>query len=385
MAKNKGKSKGKPSVAQRKAQSARDKAKVASRPKSQRGTKVYTQRPQKSMSQMSPFAKLTLDPCEAKLTSAPIPGRYGAQAIRLPFRSVLTVPTGCNTLAASLFPHAMQPFGSAYPTVCTVQGLQNESSATNINTASGGATASNLTFVTPQGLGALYNISSELRPIAGCVRMGYIGAQGNNAGAWVAYEGPYAQVYGKQGSSANPGGETAFASALQVPVSTLALDGWTSCDTTKSVEAKVNIAAADPYWQTFRATGNSIATGAYVKGQGQLDSCSFTDPDLTGAPVATVAISGAVAGTQYLLTGAVIYEWVPNVTLGMPAPQRTLRDPKVLQTTVAQLAKYGRMLVGLVAQSGANPPGLMLDLAMKAFSSLAVGGMTRSGPLRLGM
>lgn len=385
MAKSKGKSKGKPSVAQRKAQSARDKAKVASRPKSQRGAKVYTQRPTKSMSQMSPYAKLTLDPCEAKLTSAPIPGRYGAQAIRLPYRAVLTVPSGCNTLAASIFPHAMQPFGGSFPAVCTIQCLTNESSGTAWNSASGGPGATNVSVVTPQGLGALYNISSELRPIAGCVRLGYIGAQGNNAGAWVAYEGPYAQLYGKQGSSANPVGESAYSSGLQVPVSTLALDAWTSCDTTKSVEAKVNIAAADPYWQTFRATGNGIQTGAYVKGQGQLDSCSLTDPDLTGAPVATVAISGAVTGTQYLLTGAIVYEWVPNVTLGMPAPQRSLRDPKTLQTTVAQLAKYGRMLVGLVAQSGANPPGLMLDLAMKAFSSLAVGGMTRSGPLRLGM
>lgn len=347
---------------------------------------------------LSPYAKLILDPCEAKLTSAPLPGRTGGTAIRCPFRAVLTVPTATtnvasapvsnnvpgNTIVASIFPHAQQPSTGAYPNAITVQGLTSEAANTQFNTSAGGYAASgNFAYITPQGLSNLYGISSEIRPIAACIRMGYIGPQGNNAGAFVAYEGQYAQLFGKQGSTANPAGETANSSGLVVPVSTLALDSWTTCNTTRTVEARVNIAAADAYWQTFRATGNAIPTGAYVKGTGQLGSTCLCDPDLSSAPVGAVAVSGAVPGTQYLLTGAIVYEWVPAVTIGMPPPERSLRDPKVLQTVVTQLTKYGRMLVGLVAESGASPPGLMLDVAMRAFSSMAIGSR-RSNVLRLG-
>lgn len=403
MAGNKGKSQGKPTLAQRKAQSSRDKAKSANRPKRQKGTTLVPRGQKKSGSAMSQYTKLILDPCEAKLTSAPLPGRTGAQAMRVPFRAVVTVPTttvgiggqslsgnpACTSLVASVFPHALSVNGpGAYACPIIVQGFPSESSATGINSASGwSGTPANQASFSPNGLGALFNISSEIRPIAACIKLGYIGPQGQNAGAFVAYEGQAAQLFMKQGSTGNPGGDIAYSMGLQVPLSNLALDAWTTCDTTKTVEARVNLAAADPYWQTFRATSTPVpATAAYTRGSGVLDSVSLSDPDLTGLPVGSVAISGAVPGTQYLLTGAIVYEWTPSVTLGMPPPQRTLRDPKVLQTVVSQLGKYGRMLVGLVADAGmGTPPGLMLDLAMKAFTSLAVRAPPQRSPLRIGM
>lgn len=400
MAGRKGKVQGKPSVAQRKAQSARDKAKVANRPKRQKGAMVSTRKLPAAGN--SAYTKLILDPCEAKLTSAPLPGRTGAQAMRVPFRAVITVPTAtvgitgattsgnqaCTAVVATVFPHAMNVSTAPYASPIVLQGLPSETSATCVNSQSGWqGVPSNVAGVLPNGLNQLFAISSEIRPIAACIKVGYIGPQGQNSGAFIAYEGQASQLYGKIGSTSNTGGDISSSMALQVPLSNLALDAWTTCDTTKTVESRVNFAAADPYWQTFKPTSTPLpAAGAYTRGTGLLDSASLADPDLTGLPVGSVAISGAVPGTQYLLTGAIVYEWVPSVTLGMPPPQRTLRDPKVLQTVVNQLGRYGRMLVGLVADAGmGTPPGLMLDLAMKAFTSLAVRAPPQRSSLRIGM
>jgi len=101
-------------------------------------------------------------------------------------------------------------------------------------------------------------------------------------------------------------------------------------------------------------------------------------------PVAAVGVSAAVPGTTYLVSGAIVYEWVPAISLGIQPVQRTLRDPKVLQTVVQQLGRFGRMLVSSVIESGGSPPGLMLDLATKAFAALAIPRAQRSSRLLLG-
>jgi len=49
------------------------------------------------------------------------------------------------------------------------------------------------------------------------------------------------------------------------------------------------------------------------------------------------------------------------------------------------LGKVGRMLVGSIIESGGSPPGLMIDMAMKAFSALAVRSLPRSNVPRIGM
>jgi hypothetical protein len=321
--------------------------------------------------------------------------------MRLPFRFIATVPTAtvgisgqtisggdvCNAIAATIIPHGMSPSNLAHSVV--LQGLISENYNTNVNTASGGtgfvSNPAKYAAIWPSGLTSLWGISSEIRPVAACIKMGYIGPQGQNAGAFVAYEGSALQLYSKSGSSANPAGDAAYDMALSTPLSQLALDAWTTCDTTRTVEARVNFAACDAYWQTFRSTSTAGGSGPYTRGSGIIDSTTLSDPDLLNVPLASVAVSAAVPGTTYLVSGAIVYEWIPAVTLGIQAPQRTLRDPKVLQTVISQLGKYGRMLVNSVIETGGSPPGLMLDLAVKAFAALSSGGLKTAGTKRMMM
>jgi hypothetical protein len=202
------------------------------------------------------------------------------------------------------------------------------------------AYASNYTnTIYPAGIGSLYGMSSQVRPIAGCIKLEFYGggANGtalNNIGGMIAYEGIAGDVAVYKNSPTT--GKAFFPT---VSNTTFALLGMATTATTQGVEAIVNIPASNEVWQTFKdLTPNTADTAS-----------DFLTQSASEVPVAMVGGSGFVPGAQYLISGAIVYEWIPNIGIlsGASSAEASLnRNQNLLDKVVKQLRQYGPMLVG---------------------------------------
>jgi hypothetical protein len=130
--------------------------------------------------------------------------------------------------------------------------------------------------------------------------------------------------------------------------------GWNNGIVTEGVEAAVNYAAASDQWQAFKQISNPTTQGSPDAG----------DADISQMPIAAVGVGGAVPGTQYLVSGAIVYEWVPTLSLG-PGGSGTerplVRKQSVLDKVIAQVSAYGPMLVGVASKLATGGPSLALS------------------------
>lgn len=329
-----------------------------------------------------PYTKMILDPCNAKLTQTPLPGREGSSLFRLPFRLVVTIPTtasnvygtpntstasqfNATTLHAVLVPSAMtvaQPaVGGASTISISTSGSETGAPWNNASIGTNNFGANYFWNTDPVGLNALNGISALCRPVAGCIKLEYY-APGSattlnvNTGSFFGYEGVASNYYFQYTPGSTPGAIVPNASN-----STFAMLGWSSGIVTEGVESAVNYAAANSEWQEFKQLNNPTLQG----------SPDAANQDISQMPIASVGVGGATPGTQYLISGAVVYEWVPTLNFGPSgtgSERPTARKQSVLDKVISQVAAYGPMLVGVASKLATGGPTLAISDLMYRLS-----------------
>jgi len=295
------------------------------------------------------YARLVLDPCHGPFTQSNMPGIGGGQAIRMPFRLKVTVPSATSnitggaitggavsdTLTAILTPHAMVP--GVGPFSLSVVSTSNESQVLGGPPAAGYFVAQD-----PVGLTALASMAGEARPIAACVRISCLGSDTVNSGLFFGYEGPARQIIQHSGDDTTQYYPQISAQQL------ILTGGITNPNTYGILEAKVNYPNASPDWQTFRQL-----TGSASSATGVLSSGDAADPDWSQMPIAVAGVTSATPGAQYLIDGAIVYEWQPKLALGIDTPARKPVGPTALQSTARTIQSvaqsWGGMLVHMAA------------------------------------
>lgn len=320
---------------------------------------------------IDPYTALIMDPCKAQLTPTPLPGREGSSIFRLPFRVILTVPSTTMGIAAGapgasfnatsisvvFTPSACAQNGA---TTFAFYGTGDEGGLVGTTTASHGNLNTDWGFGDPTGLSALDNVSSLIRPVAACAKLEFY--TGTNTGSFMAYEGEcgdYAKHLDANGQ------------ACMYPTITnsqVAQLGWATSITTQGVEACVNYASAAPAFQNFRQLSNTNATNADIG-----------DYDFSGMPLAILGVGGATTGSKYVLSGAVVYEWVPSLSLLVAGDSHrpVVRKQSTLDKVARQLSEYGPMLVGVASKFAMGGPSLALeDLLYRLSKNVNYGGST---------
>lgn len=301
----------------------------------------------KGPTEVSNYAKLVLDPCNASFGQSNMPGPTGAQQIRLPFRQILSTTTATtnilggaitggantNTLLAVLTPHAMNAGGTG-PNAFSFRAQPNEGA----QFATAGQMGSPyFTWGDPNGLPAVNGFAGEMRPVAACIRITCLGADTSNQGMFFGYEGPAKSFI------THSDGDFTKPFLPQGCVQDIIFNGQCSGDTYKTYEVRINYPNATPQWQDWRQVGTPLTT------TGVIESGDAGDQVFSEMPIAIVGVTSAQPGINYLFDGAIVYEWQPKTISGIVGPKKVPADPtalaKVAKAVQLVANKWGGMLI----------------------------------------
>lgn len=251
------------------------------------------------------FVNMTLDPCNGPLTRSPFGATENAYLWRLNFRRTVQANTG-GYLAAALNPLGIyQGGGSSLINWWAQAGLNDGAASLPASSAVG-----------MPGSASLTGIAAQVRIIAGCIKLNYIGAASASQGQLIGWEGQADEVFSGGTAYTN----TRCLSDFAVNGNTYPLD--------VGVESRLSYAKASPQ-------------------QLQYGDVNLPRMDVF-SPCAFVGVSGGPSSAYYVLEATVVVEWTPNLYVGIPAPSPVMAKPGAADRVANALRSVSPLLVSAV-------------------------------------
>lgn len=286
------------------------------------------------------YLRLVMDPCNAPLVKSLLPGSHGTIVERIDFRSLVTIPSDGSrrTLVATVVPAQYQQTSFSYlgSTLC----MLGDSVTTDMAANSGDAGL--ITPIQPANTSSLLSIADSARPIAGCLRLRYMGTAAAASGVQFAWEGTNGRVnpvVSHFGSGDNGNwAPTRTANALL-------MDGVTR-GVGEVIEAKFNPSRVGPDSDNFVYAHSSGSPNVSTWLPGELPS-----GDLANTIVLVVGCSGAPPGQTFEVSGTIVYEIRPKAggatrRLADTPTENRMQAKSSLSKVVQAIESYGPLLAG---------------------------------------
>lgn len=262
----------------------------------------------------SDFVKMTLDPCNAKLTKSPFGSTQNAYLWRVNYRSVVAAAPNGNLMLA-FYPLGLTNYGAATAPQIVQSWTGLADNATMV--AAG-------TYIVPPVIGQFQSMAAQVRITAGCVGLQYIGSAQNAAGRLYGWEGQGDEVFLQYSG-------TAVMQSRQAPCDFM--NSGRVLPITAGVEASLNYTKAPP------------------------QQLGYVDPKVARTdvytPMAVVGVSGGAASANYEMTLSFVVEWTPLLNEGIANDNVTLVKPGAAE----RIANALKMVAPLLVRAGTSALG----------------------------